>query len=294
MTAYFRANQTGDEEEDPWSFLDAAPAIPAPLPLTDTKTDEETVSVDSAPASTAPSKESAPPKCKPLIYTQKDLLEDLCLLHEAIRVYPRDKDFLKETGIPEQYLVKWEHQTTYKGASVYLCPHPKCQTLTYRAQSPSAMYSHLHHKHLGLALACPYCKEKVFWNSKGWKAHMDNKHKGLPAYSTDLQDEAEYAQALLSSIQQDVAAPSPTKKRRRSAPAAAKEDTPTEVSSSDSDTTDSDDPDASEPLTEEKTSALLSSATPLVASDIPEDLLPLEETPPAPLPEHAKSCHKDQ
>ena len=143
-------------------ILDAAPTIPAPLPLTDTETDEETISVHSAPASTAPSKELAPVKCKPLISTQKDLLEDLCALHEAIRVYPQDKDFLKETGIPKQYLVKWEHQTTYKGASFYLCPHPKCQTPTYWAQSPSAMYSHLHRKHLGLALACPYCKEKVF------------------------------------------------------------------------------------------------------------------------------------
>ena len=287
--AYFGTNQTGDEEDDPWSFLDAAPTIPAPLPLTDTETDEETVSVRSAPASTAPSKESAPVKCKPLISTQKDLLEDLCTLHEAICVYPQDKDFLKETGIPEQYLVKQEHQTTYKVASVYLCPHPKCQTPTYWTQSPSAMYSHLLCKHLGLALACPYCKEKVFWNSKGWKAHMDSKHKGLPAYSTNLQDKAKYAQALLSSVQQDVATPSPFKKHCRASPATVKEDTPTEDSSSDSDTTDSDDPDASEPLTEGKTSA-----TPLEASDIPEDLPPLEETPPAPFPKHAKSHRKDQ
>ena len=153
MTAYFGANQTGDDEEDSWSFLDAAPAIPAPLPLTDAEMDEETVSVRSAPASTAPTTESAVTKHKPLISTQKDLLEDLCAPREAIQVYPRDKDLLKETGIPEQYLVKREHQTTYKGASVYLCPHPKCQTPTYWAQSPSAMYSHLRHKHLGLALA---------------------------------------------------------------------------------------------------------------------------------------------
>ena len=88
MTAYFGANQTGDEEDDPWSFLDVTPTIPAPLPLTDTETDEETISVRSAPASTAPSKESAPVKCKPLISTQKDLLEDLCTLREAIHVYP--------------------------------------------------------------------------------------------------------------------------------------------------------------------------------------------------------------
>ena len=61
MTAYFGVNQTGDEEEDPWSFLDAVLAIPAPLPLTDTETDEDTASVHSAPASTAPTKKSAPP-----------------------------------------------------------------------------------------------------------------------------------------------------------------------------------------------------------------------------------------
>ena len=123
---------------------------------------------------------------------------------------------------------------------------------------------------------------------------MDNKHKGLPADSMDLQDKAEYAQALLSSVQQDVAMPPPSKKCCHTSPAAAKEDTPTEDSSSDSDTMDSDDPDASEPLTEGKTSTLLSGATPLEASDIPQDLPPLEETLPAPFPEHTKSHHKDQ
>ena len=118
---------------------------------------------------------------------------------------------------------------------------------------------------------------------------MDSKHKGLPAYSTDLQDEAKYAQALLSSIQQDVADPPPSKKRHCASPATIKEDTPTEDSSSDSDPTDSGDPEASESLTEGKTGA-----TPLETSSIPEDLPPLEETLPAPFPEHAKSHHKDQ
>ena len=164
---------------------------------------------------------------------------------------------------------------------------------------------------------------------------MESKHKGLPAYSTDLQDEAEYAQALLSSIQQDVATPPPTKKHRCSSPVAAKEDTPTEDSSSDSDTTDND---TLAPLTEEKARTLLFGATSLVAqptneaiqhhpasalapkpevlacpdrpagamsemiqfasalvtSNIPEDLPPLGENPPAPFPKHVKSRHKDQ
>ena len=95
--------------------------------------------------------------------------------------------------------------------------------------------------------------------------------------------------SLLSSVQQDVATPPPSKKRYRASPATIKEDTPTEDSSSDSHTTDSDDPDTSEPLTEGKTGA-----TPLGASDIPEDLPPLEETLPATFPKHAKSDHKGQ
>ena len=99
MTAYFGANQTGNEEEDPWSFLDAVPAIPAPLSLTETEHDEM-ASVHSAPATTALPK-NLPPKCKPLVSTQKDLLEDLCTLCEAIHVYPWDSDLLKETGIPD-------------------------------------------------------------------------------------------------------------------------------------------------------------------------------------------------
>ena len=40
LTAYFGTNHTGDED-DPWDFIDTAPAIPHPLPLTETDTEEE-------------------------------------------------------------------------------------------------------------------------------------------------------------------------------------------------------------------------------------------------------------
>ena len=62
MTAYFGANHSGTDD-DPWDFLDAAPKIPDPLPLTDTETEDETTSVKSAPASTsfvAPQAEGQP------------------------------------------------------------------------------------------------------------------------------------------------------------------------------------------------------------------------------------------
>ena len=53
MTAYFGTAQKEDGEDDPWDFLDAAPAIPEPLPLTETDTEDDASSVKSAPATTA-------------------------------------------------------------------------------------------------------------------------------------------------------------------------------------------------------------------------------------------------
>ena len=90
------------------------------------------------------------------------------------------RDSIKETGIPATLLVKREHQTTHAGASIYLCPHEKCQTPPFYTQGLAAVYSHIRRKHLGLALACPYCANKVLWNLRGWKSHMDSKHSKVP------------------------------------------------------------------------------------------------------------------
>ena len=54
MTAYFGANHTG-EEDDPWDFVNAAPEIPHPLPLTDTDTEEgDTKSISSIQSASLP------------------------------------------------------------------------------------------------------------------------------------------------------------------------------------------------------------------------------------------------
>ena len=47
LTAFFGADHTGDND-DPWDFLDTAPEIPPPLPLTDTESDDEKAFVASA------------------------------------------------------------------------------------------------------------------------------------------------------------------------------------------------------------------------------------------------------
>ena len=159
------------------------------MPLSDTDSDEERHSTQSAPTGSG-SAAAREVKSHPLLPTKNDLLEDLCSLKKAIRMYPLNEDHLKETGIPEELLVRREQRTTVAGASVYVCVHPKCQRPPFYSQSLAGLYSHVRRKHLGIALACPYCANKTYWNSRGWSSHMEQKHQGLPAYGHALADEA--------------------------------------------------------------------------------------------------------
>ena len=212
LTAFFGADHTGDEE-DPWDFLDGAPEIPPPLPLTDTDSDDDkhsTTSVattQSAPATTTapqPPGEGAKPKCCwPRVTAQKDHLKDLCDLDRAICIYPKSEGTLKETGIPQYLLVQRDPQTTDKGGSLYLCRHELCQNPPYHAQSPAGLYSHVRRKHLGMALACPYCAKKLYWNSKGWNTHMEKYHKWVPHYRQQVVDESAEAASLLVQLKSD-------------------------------------------------------------------------------------------
>ena len=160
LTAFFGANHTGDND-DPWDFLDAAPEIPPPLPVTDTKSDNEKASVTSAAttksAPVAPVTSVPPPKKQPQVSVLKDHFPDLCSLDATIRVYPPSAKKLNETGIPEHLQVQRQQLTTGKGALIYLCQHELCKDPPYFAQSPAWLFSHVRRKHLGIALACPYC-----------------------------------------------------------------------------------------------------------------------------------------
>ena len=312
MTAYFGTAQKQDGDDDPWDFLDAAPAIPEPLPLAETDTEDDAGSSKSAPAATASvaPKPTGAAKRKPAVSLQKDLLDDVCSPKAAIRMYPSDPASLKETGIPPLLQVKREQRTTSKGASVYLCLHEKCQTPTFWAQSPAGLYSHVRRKHLGIVLACPYCADKLYWNSKGWTTHMSHHHKGLPAYGSALQSEAQLAQGMLATIEKK-ASKSPAKKRRRRASPrkedvskapeqikvkkeeSSSESSGTQDSSSDSSTglEDSDTSDADAPKDCPRPAPGIASATAAFVMGT-EDMPPLEMEPPAPFPEHAKSSFK--
>ena len=227
-------------------------------------------------------------------------------------MYPTSAGSLKETGIPPEFQVKREHQTTYAGGSVYLCPHPKCQTPPFFAQSPSGIYSHIRRKHLGLALACPYCADKVYWNSKGWNSHMSMKHRNAPHFGTALADEASLAQEMLRTTERRSAlSASASKKRRvRKKPAQhPQKGTPPEssspTSSSDESTVDSSPDSSSGDSSDTETAGASKSSKRQAKSKSPgstltgfppdvkqeqeldpglEDMPDLEEEPPAPFP----------
>ena len=231
MTAYFGTAQKQDDDNDPWDFLDAAPAIPEPLPLTETDTEDEAASTKSTPVASVAPKPPGAAKRRPLVSLQKDLLPDVCSPKEAIRMYPADENSVNETGIPAHLQVKREQCTTGKGGSVYLCLHEKCQMPTFWAQSPAGLYSHVRRKHLGIVIACPYCPDKLYWNSKGWRSHMGHQHRHLPAYGSALQDEAAVTQEMLASMKKQASSKPPAKKRRRASTPKAKSE-PVEESSS--------------------------------------------------------------
>ena len=54
LTTYFGTNPQAGKDEDPWNFIDGAPAILPPLPLTDTDTEDEAHSIQSAPPASTP------------------------------------------------------------------------------------------------------------------------------------------------------------------------------------------------------------------------------------------------
>ena len=283
MTAYFGTAQKQDDDNDPWDFLDAAPAIPEPLPLTETDTEDEAASTKSAPAASVAPKPTGAAKRKPQVSLQKDLLPDVCSPKEAIRMYPADENSVNETGIPAHLQVKREQRTTGKGGSVYLCLHEKCQTPTFWAQSPAGLYSHVRHKHLSVVIACPYCPDKLYWNSKGWKSHMGHQHRHLPAYGSALQDEAAVAQEMLASMKKQASSKPPAKKCRRASTPKAKlepvEESSSATSDSSSDSTTSPDssPDDEAPPQHEGD----------VDPDSLKDMPPLEDVAPSAFPQDA-------
>ena len=196
LTMFFR---TGEDEEDPFNFLDGAPLIKRPLPLTSESSDDdedEAASTTSKPSTFTTTAAPRAPRVK------KQSFEDLCDLTEAIIMLPQEKS-LHETGIPENMLpARDKVHHTPKGGSLYLCRHPKCADHPYSGDLPG-YGSHFHRVHLGICIGYPYCPDRRYWNSTGWVKHMRERHAEVPWYGSQLVDERTQAEALLEALKDD-------------------------------------------------------------------------------------------
>ena len=185
---------TSEADEDPFNFLDGAPLIKQPLPLTSESSDDEEVPASQPTTSTSTTSR--------VPWVKKQTFEDLCDLNEAIIMLPQEKS-LHETGIPADMLPSRDkvHHTA-KGGSLYLCKHPKCVDRPYSGDLPG-YGSHFCRVHLGICLGCPYCPDRRYWNSTGWLKHMKEKHTEAPWYGSQIVDERAQAEAMLAALQKD-------------------------------------------------------------------------------------------
>ena len=197
LVTFFGSNQA----EDPFQFLDGAPVIKRPLDLTDTDCDDDSSKVSEASTSSKPvAKKPAP--VKPRNVTRVDLLENI---NETQGFLPALADTLHTTGIPvELHMSRSEHQT-HKGASLYMCRHKDCSENPYLGDLPTCR-SHIRRTHLGVCLLCPFCPNKRFYNSGGWRDHMSKKHPSAPWYGAVTAKESVQAQALLEALSTDPSA----------------------------------------------------------------------------------------
>ena len=161
-------------DQDPFEFLDAAPAIKKPLDLVDTDSDEEETSTadstTSSPAVAGPStstsaKTSAVPAtaAKGFKLPPKPTWPDLhSSIDEAEGFIPRSANLLHHTGIPEGVTCKRSGTQTSRGASLYICPLPECGSTPYVGDLPGCG-SHLRRAHYGTCILCPFCPDKRYY-----------------------------------------------------------------------------------------------------------------------------------
>ena len=101
-----------------------------------------------------------------------------CNIAEAQLFFPASEKTLHQTGVPSKYIGDREDVGPYKGA--YHCLYGEgCE---YGAQSRGVVCTHVRRVHLGIALACRFCPNKVWWQARYWLLHMKDTHSEMPLY----------------------------------------------------------------------------------------------------------------
>ena len=204
LVIFFGSNR----EEDPFQFLDGTPLIKRPLNLTDTESDDDTsvaseaASTQSKASSSSKTTEKKPITIKPHNVIRADLIDNI---NETQGFLPSSADSLHTTGIPASLHMSCSERQTSKGASLYMCRHKDCSDNPYLGDLPTCR-SHIRRIHLGVCLMCPYCPNKCFYNSGGWRDHMSKKHSSVPWYRAPTTEESVQAQAMLDTLSTDPSA----------------------------------------------------------------------------------------
>ena len=155
-------------------------SVPAEIVAEDPDEPETEEILDSA-STTSSQLTGARPKTLSQIKKQHDNVDEYpnkCNIAEVQLFFPASEKTLPQTGVPSKYIGSREDVGPYRGA--YRCLYGEgCE---YGAQSRDVVCTHVRRVHLGIALACRFCPNKVWWQARYWLLHMRDNHSEMPLY----------------------------------------------------------------------------------------------------------------
>ena len=141
----------------------------------------ETEEILDSASTTSSQLTGARPKTLSQIKKQHENIDEYpnkCNIAEAQLFFLTSAPTLHQTGVPSKFIGNREDVGPYKGA--YRCLYGEgCE---YGAQSRGILCTHVRRVHLGIALACRFCPNKVWWQARYWLLHMKDTHPEMPLY----------------------------------------------------------------------------------------------------------------
>ena len=207
-------------------------SLSVPAENVDDPDELETEILDTASTTSSQLASGARPKTLSQLKKQQDTIDEYpnkCNIAEAQLFFPTSSPTLHQTGVPAKYISNREDVGPYKGA--YRCLFGDgCE---YGAQARGVVCTHVRRVHLGVALACRFCPNKVWWQARYWKLHMRDTHADMPLYepiSMSTTDPDESSEIAITEEHFEV--PIPSKKAKVDATPLVKTEPPEEVEAS--------------------------------------------------------------
>ena len=139
-------------------------------------------------------------------------LANFCSVKEAKPVYPVSSTLLSVTGVPPEFISE-NMPSGPQWQSIYYCLFGECNN---SSTQKATLATHIHRKHLGVALACKFCGCQ-WWSSCPFEGHMEKSHPEmtkpdwwmLPDPSQEEKQEAATAEEALKTCQVPTSDPTP-------------------------------------------------------------------------------------